>query len=151
MAYITYEELVIRYPVIETKSLIESDVSSYMMHYAEKEVESRLAARYSIPFSAAHPTIKDLCFDMAYYKALFPADPDKAEKIMEALDKRFDRILEGTEKIITGSGFMDPEGAGVDIWSTVEDYHPVFSMLGNEDVLTEIDSSQLYDLADERA
>jgi len=151
MAYITYTELTNRYQVITTWNTSESIVTDDLIYYAEVELNGRLASHFTVPFAAAHPTVKDLTMDMAYYKALVTKDPEKAEKIHDVVIGRIEKIKKGEEYIYTGSGTtILPTGAGEEIWSSTEDYHPVHSMFDAEDPLTRISSEQLYDEAQER-
>jgi len=151
MAYINYTELTNRYQVITTWNTSESIVNSDLIYYAEIELNSRFASHFSVPFSVAHPTVKDLTLDMAYYKALVTKDPEKAEKIHDVVIGRIEKIKEGKEYIYTGSGtYIEPAGSGAEIWSSTEDYHPVHSMLDAEDGHTMISSERLYDEEQER-
>lgn len=152
MSYVTYDEFIIRYPSLSTSS--QDNIEDDLLAYAEVEINGRFASHFSVPFSANHPTVKDLTMDLAYYRQIRLKDPEKAEKIRKDVIGRIDDIKAGKEFIYTGSGTLEFDGSaaiGVDVWSTVENYHPVHSMLDPEDPLTEIDSSQLYDEADERA
>ena len=72
--YITYADLVARYPVIETKYTKDSEVNSHLIYWAEHELNSRLSSHFSVPFSAAHPTVKDLAIDLSYYRPLLSID-----------------------------------------------------------------------------
>lgn len=135
--------------MFDTSSI--SNINSDYIYYAEKEVEARLAPVYSVPFSAAHPTVKDLCIDMAYLRWLRMHKPKDGKIIQESIDDRINRVLDGSEPIITGSGSMEPTASGGDLpGSTTEDYHPAHSMLGAENEYTMISSDRLYDLEDAR-
>ena len=149
MPYITYDDLILRYPIISTWPGSETTVNSDLIYYGEMELNSRLAGHFTVPFSAAHPTIKDLAIDLSYYRAIRLTDPEKADKIKAQVSGRIDAIKAGDEYIYTGSGTTiaaDPDGLGV--WSTNEDYHPVHGMLEPEDSC--IDADRLDDEADER-
>jgi hypothetical protein len=148
--YITYAELVQRYDVIASWGGSEAVVNSALIYYAEMELHSRLASHYSVPFSAAHPTVKDLALDLAYLKALRTRDPQRAKEIEAAVLGRIEAIKSGKEYIYTGSGtVMLPEGAGGEIWSTTRDYHPVHSLLDPEEEV--IDEDRLDAEEDERS
>lgn len=148
MAYITYEELVLRYPLVKkwgSEDANETFVNSYMIYYAEHEVNSRLASHYSTPFSAAHPTVKDLTFDMCKYRMLQDQDPKKASEFAKFVDERIEKLKNGDEYIFTGSDtVISPSGSGTEIWSTVQDYNPTHSMLDEDSQYTLVDSSRLY-------
>jgi len=150
--YITYDELILRYPIIETWNNSQTNVENDLIYYAERELNSRLASHFSVPFSGSHPTVKDLSLDLAYYKALYTKDPGKAKDIKDAVIGRIEDIKEGKEYIVTDSYTTIPPNANttMPIWSTTMDYHPVHSMLGAEDALTGIDSDYIDDLEGER-
>lgn len=149
--YVNYNDVIARYPIIKTWGKSETEVSSDLIYYAEMELNSRFASHFSVPFSGSHPTVKDLAIDLTYYKALITKDPDKAEKIHDAIIGRINEIKEGKELIFTGSDTaIDASGTGQEIWSPLLDYHPVHSMLDEESEYTQIDSSYLDELEDER-
>ena len=149
--YITYADLTARYPVIETKYAKTSEVNSHIIYWAEHELNSRLASQFTVPFSAAHPTVKDLAIDLSYYRTLLTLDPDKAEKFKKAVIGRIDDIKAGNEYIYTDSHtVIAAEGMNDEIWSSTMDYHPTHSMLDAESEYTHISSDRLYDEENER-
>jgi len=149
MPYANYAEAIQRYPLLATWS--QTNVESDLLYFAEMELNSLLASHFTVPFAAAHPTVKDLTIDLAYYRALRMKDPKKAREIREDIKGRIDDIKDGEEYIYTGSGTtIEPSGSGEEIWSTTMDYHPVHSMLDADDSLTMVSSERLQDEADER-
>lgn len=148
--YITYDELIIRYPLINTWSEKESHVNSFIIHYAENEVDQLLAPAYSTPFSAGHATVKDLSFDVCKYKVLMDQDVDKSEKLWSIIIEKIDRLLSGEAQIITDSGALAPTQPGAEIWSNTKDYTPTHSMLDEDNAYTHIDSTMLSDMESER-
>lgn len=147
--YITYAELIERYDTLASWAGSEAAVNSGLIYYAEIELNSRMASHFSVPFSAAHPTVKDLAMDLAYWKAMRTRDPKKATEIEDAVLGRIQAIKDGKEYIYTGSGtIMLPEGAGQEVWSTTMDHHPVHSMLEPEEET--IDPDRLDAEEDER-
>lgn len=147
--YIEYNDLAARYRVFDTSS--NANVSSDTIYYAEKEVEAALAPAYSVPFSAAHPTVKDLCIEMAYVRYMRTRKPKEGRLLDKDLRDRIKRIVSGDEPLITGSGTLEPTATGADLpGSTTEDYYPVHSMLGAENEYTQISSDRLQDLEDTR-
>ena len=151
MPYINYEDVIARYPVLKTWGKSETEVTSDLIYYAEMELNGRLAGHFSVPFSDSYPTVKDLAIDLCYYKALITKDPEKAEKIHDAIIGRIDDINEGKEYIYTGSGTIVPSGAEQEIWSPLLDYYPVHTMLDAESPFTYIDPDLIDDLEDERS
>ena len=151
MSYTDYEEVIIRYPMIKTWAKTEIEVSSDLIYYAEMELNGRLASHFSVPFSASHPTIKDLAIDLTYYNALKTRIPKSAKEIHNVVIGRIDDIKGGKEYIYTGSGTtIAPSAQTAQIWSNLEDYHPVHTMLGAENAFTRVSSGLLEALEDER-
>lgn len=147
--YIGNDDLAARYKAFDTKNAF--NVSSDSIFYAEKEVESLLAPAFTVPFAAAHPTVKDLCIDMVYARFARTNNPKDGGKLHTALLERIQRIKDGVEPISTGSGTLDfTAGDGDSPESTTEDYHPVHSMLGSENEYTAVSSDRLSDLEDNR-
>jgi hypothetical protein len=151
MTYVDYEDVIARYSIIKTWGKSETEVTSDLIYFAEVELNGRLASHFSVPFAVAHPTVKDLTIDLCYYKALVTKDPEKAKLIHDAVIGRINDIKGGKEYIYTGSGTVIPSGAEQEVWSTVKDYHPVHSMLDAESGYTQVDSSLIEDLEDERS
>ena len=152
--YITYDELIVRYPIIATWNGSQSNIENDLIYYAEREINSRLATHYTVPFSAGHPTIKDLCIDLSYYRTLVTKDPEKAEQVKDAVIGRIEDLKSGKEYIMTDSYTMiepSTNRPGGEIWSTLMEFHPVHSMLGAEDSLTVVDSNYLEELENERS
>lgn len=139
--YITYTDITLRYPIIESWGLTESHVNSHLIYYAEKELDSELATAFTVPFSdTTLPIIKDLAIDTCYYRTIITKDPDKVKAFKEELDRRISRLVSGQDKIIALDGtVIEPGSSTQEVWSTTEDYHPVHSMLGAEDSLIDPD------------
>ncbi len=149
--YIVYNDVFFRYPEIAEWSYTEAHVNSNLIYYAEIELNGKLGTHFSVPFSAAHPTIKDLSIDLAYVKGLRMKDPDRAGKIAKFIDGRIQDIRDGKEYIYTDSGTtVNPTAPGQGIWSSTMDYPTVHSMLDEDSKYTRVSSEMLYDLADER-
>ncbi len=152
MSYITYEEVIARYPVIESWGRQAMDVSSDLIYYAEVEINGLLGTHFTVPFGGSHPTIKDLTIDLAYYRAALTKDGDKAERIRKRVMDRIAAIIAGKEAIYTDSGtILGMDTAAVPIWSNVDDYHPAFSMLDAESEYSHVSSAMLEDLEAERS
>ena len=151
MAYVNYDEVVARYPLLESWGKSQTEVNSDLIHYAEVELNSKLGSKFSVPFSDAHPTVKDLTIDLCYYRALRTKDPDKALKLHEIFLGRIDDILSGKEVLYTDSGtIIEADGAEQEVWSNNLDYYPTHTMLDPESEYTQIDPDLIDDLEDER-
>ena len=144
--YIDYDDVVERYPMLKTTignaPALDNDIT-----YAEHELNSRLATHFSVPFSGPHPTIMDICIDLTYYRQIRIKDPDLAEKFKEGILGRIQGLKDSKEYIITDSNTTITVNAtgGNEIWSTVQDYEPTFSMLDADNTYSRVDSSRLYD------
>lgn len=149
--YVTPEEVMARYRVFATNSL--SHITSDAIFYASKEVESRLAKAFTVPFSEAYPTVKDLTIELCYVRYKSAIEPKLGDQLRKRLDARFANILSGVEGLITNSGFIAPSKiSDADLpESTTQDYYPVHSMLGAENEYTQVDPDRLDDLEDERS
>ena len=152
MAYVVLAELLGRYPAITKWGADSSYITDDLIYYAETELNSRFASHFSVPFSAAHPTIKDLTLDLAYYRSLRTTDSKRAKEIHEAVIGRIDKIKAGEEYIYTGSyTTISAETTTQTIWSNTMGYHPVHSMLGTEHEDTHVSSDLLDALESERS
>ena len=132
MAYITYQELLLRYPLVESwGGESETDVASGLIYYAEEELHRRMGTHFAVPFDNAHPAVKDLTIDLSYYRTLRQADPEKAEQIHDSIIGRIEGFKKGDELIITGSGTSIRADSSVGqnrMWSNTGSWHPVFGM-----------------------
>ena len=148
--YVTPQEVVSRYNIFQTGSM--SLVSSDMIYYAAREVESRLSKCFSVPFSADYPTVKDLVIDACFVRYKRMTDPKYGERLEKIFDGRIERIISGTDFIMTDSGYLERSSMnGADTPESIgEDYYSVHSMLGAENEHTRIDEDLLDDLEDER-
>ena len=77
MGYVTYSDCVVRYPILEEWPGANMAVNSHLIYYGEVELNSKLAPKYTVPFSPAPPVIKDLAIDFAYMKSLLYGNDTK--------------------------------------------------------------------------
>jgi phage gp36-like protein len=96
--YIDWSHLSGKYPVI-AKDFDSSLANSYWIPGAENEVNSRLAVRYSVPFSPCPDMVKDLVVDLTYYKMTYRQE--NQDKLKEYLDERFKGLADGTIALVT--------------------------------------------------
>ena len=148
--YTNYDELMVRYPLIKTLTDKQSHIESYFIYYAENAIDEMLAPAYSTPFSAAHPTVRDLSLDYCKYLALLDQDTEKAKIIYDLISGRVDKLLSGEAYIATDSGSIVPSAAADEVWSNTKGYHPTHSMLDESAPETRVDSSMQADLENER-
>jgi hypothetical protein len=145
MTYATYDEVIERYPALARIASTPTRMNSGFIHYAEQELNGRLSSKFTVPFSEAYPTIKDLAIDLTYYRFLLVNEPDKAKAFHDHIISRIDNIKAGKEYIMTASGTIYAQGGGTDIWSTTMDYHPTHSMHDAESAYSLVSSDRLYD------
>lgn len=110
---------------------------------AEAEVDARLAAKYTVPFSPAPYLVKDLCIDLAYYKATIRQESSKA--IKDYIDERFKAILDGSIVLTSSDGVVPVTGNYA--WAS-NSYHSSFGL--DDPVLWRVDSAQVLDIQDAR-
>jgi len=150
--YITYAEVLERYSMLKTWAA-NSPMLNNEIAYAEKQVNGILATHFSTPFSGAHPTIKDICIDLVYYRSLILKDPDQAEKIKPFIEGRFENLKNGKEYIMTDSNTAIGPSATLndEVWTNLEDYHPTFSVLDADNPKSVIDPDRIEAEEDERS
>lgn len=152
MGYITYQELITRFPLIKTKYADSAtDVTSDLIAYAEADLNGRLGSVYATPFNPVPPIVKDLTMNLAYCNFLGTSNPKKAKIVCKLVNERIEAIVEGRVSIATGSGtVLDPANDTGEMWSNVGSYHPTFSMLDAESPYSRVDSGRIWDEEEER-
>lgn len=145
--YITPDELFFKYPSLAKLGAgNKSTVDSYFIAPAEDFLDGRLAGSFGTPFSTGYPIIKELTQMAVYFTAMADRDNKKSKAIEAIFDKRIKMILAGELAITDGTN----SEAIQEIWSNVDDYHPVHSMLDAESEYTQVSSDRLSDEEDER-
>ena len=144
--YIDWKDVVDRYRTLSDKD--STEVGSSFIPYAESEVDGRLAAKFTTPFSNNNLTVKDLCIDITFIKA-GNLSVEETEKLQEAVDAKFERLLNGDELLVITDGTVIGQDIAGTVYSTTQDYHPVFGMGNIEDMV--VSSDQITDEADARS
>ncbi len=154
MAYISYNELIARYPQFtKWHEGNVSLVSSISIYFAEADLNSRLSQGFTVPFTpTAPPVIKDITCDLAYAKMMKGIDPEKYSSFYDDVVDRIDRIISGQDVIVSDSGtqILTSIPAG-EIWSSTMEYHSTHSMLDAESPYTMVSSENLYAAENERS
>ena len=119
------------------------EVQNNLIAMAEADCHSRLSSRFTTPFSTSNLTARDLCVDILYIQTQMTRQPEKAKGLKEYLDMRILDLLEGRSKMIDSSGIAALTAVGDTIWSSTEDYPPVFGV--SDIIKAEPSSGQLYD------
>lgn len=144
--YATWEQLVRRYPAA-AKASSDQDMSDAYIAPAEAEVDSRLASRYTVPFTTVPDLVRSLTIDVAYYKLTIRSDESK--RLGEYLYGKdgdggiFGAIRDG-KVVVDASATPTPNAAWVD-----KEYHSRFGPDNPED--WQPDTDALSDAADERS
>jgi hypothetical protein len=152
LSYITYQELLARYPQFRSwHEGNESLVNSFAIFTAEADMNSRFAKSFTVPFSPTPPVIKDIAYDLAYAKMMRGVDPQKYGAFYNDVVDRIQRFVDGEDALATGSGtIIDTSNPSDAIWSSTMDYHATHSMLDAENTYTMVSSENLYDSEIER-
>jgi len=137
--YIEWEEVVGRYSQINKIGGAES-VGSDFIQYAEAEVDARLSCAYTTPFSEGvytPMTVKDLAIDFTLLKATF--GKEKAwDRLNKMLNERIEMICAGTIGLVLPDGTLLGQ-TGNAIWSSNQEYTPVFGMGDTLDFVVDVD------------
>lgn len=86
-----------------------ADVGSSFIAGAEAEVEARLAARYTVPFSSTPPLVADVCIDLAYVR--MTARQKESEPIYERAMALLKDMVNGTIPLVDASGVLLDQGS----------------------------------------
>lgn len=144
MSLVTATDVLLRYPVMS--SVGSTAVNSTWIVYAENEINGRLGAAFTVPFSSNNQTAIDLIIENTWLRYQQSKNSDLAAALRTAMDTRLARIMDGKEPMILADGtIMNASGGLGDAWSNTSGYHPVFGM-GDETHFL-VDSSQTYDEA----
>lgn len=149
MAIITWTDVINRYPELSKLPDVSSTgVQDNMIALAEGQVHSRLGVKYTVPFSSSNYTAKDLCVDTLFVQQRMAKTPELAKVVKEGLDERVAALLNGAMAMVTSAGSSAATMVGDTVWSSTENYPPVFGM--DEDTAFFVSSSQLTDEEDAR-
>ena len=141
--YINWDDVTGRYQDA-AKLAGDTPMGSYWLERAEHEIDARLAPRYTVPFTPAHPVVQDLCVDLTYFKMII--QQEAAKPVKEYLDERIKGLLNGTI-LLTTSGAALTQGAVA--WSQAEGHHTSFGPDG--ETAWEVSSQWVQDVEDERS
>ena len=148
--YVNYEELILRYPALKDFAKQQpSAVESYLIVFAEAEIDGRLGAGFATPFSESLPVVKDLVFDLCWVKIMFTHQKKQADEMMHSVNSRIGALLDGSMILYDSSGDA-LNSTGAEIWSNVGDWHPTHSMLGHDSEYSHVSSERLEYEKDER-
>lgn len=137
-----YDELS-KLPNVGSASAVASATQTNLLNTAEAYIHGRLAARYAVPFSSNNLTAIDLIVDAVYVQNNMTRQPEKTKLLKDFLDERIKALLEGQAQMAASDGVIVATIGDDVIWSSTENYPPVFGM--SDIVKAEVSSEQLYD------
>jgi hypothetical protein len=143
MAYTNYDEAIIIRPLLESAGINDIEVNSSFIYFAEKEVDGWFAGVFDVPFDPVPPQIKDITINLTYANALWYKDAESAIALKDEILARVKRIKEGEELLTTDSGQLLARNPGQEIWSSNEDYSPVFDTHDYEESFVDVSSARL--------
>jgi len=141
------------YPKIDTTDLTNRQLNQYISD-VDNVINMRLSARYTVPFSSTPPAIGYLSKNLALLEILerpsVKAGGDTPGWILDRKE-HFDKLITGLESgsysLVTNSGDVIGAKSDTIIWSSHENYHPVFTLLDAEE--QQIDTDYIDELRDE--
>ncbi len=143
--YIKWDDVIDRYPELNTLGGAEEISSSYIV-YAEAHVDGMLANHYTIPFSRNNMIIRDLSIDYTYWRAA-RFKFDDATQVKSAYFDTLDMIKAGQLVMIDDAGtIIEQNKKKIGLFSTTESYHSAFGMRNEID--WHFDENQLSDEQD---
>ena len=145
------------YKKIDTTGLTNRELNQYIAD-ADTFINLRLSKRYSTPFATGvnslPPMIKYLSKNLALLEIMSRPSIKSGGDTPGWVQDRRDRIEElltgletGSYTLVTSNGGEVSTKSDSYLWSSSEDYHPIFTLLDSEE--QQIDTDQIDDLEDE--
>ena len=145
---IEYDDIARAHKSVENLSYNADDVNSYHIPYAVAEMHSRLANYYTVPFSSNNWTAKHIAIELTYAR-IAPVKDDQRDKIRQDALDLIQALIDGSASMITDSGdTISLSSSNSPIYSSEEDYHPIFTVDDPEYWVA--DEDKIDDLRDER-
>jgi len=146
MNVLAWTDVLARYDELsKMPNVSSSSVQDSLMNMAEAQVHSRLASRFTTPFSTSNLTAKDLMVDTLYVQAMLTRQPDKVKRLEANINKRIEDLLAGQASMVAMDGTVASVMIGDTIWSSTQNYSPTFGMSDIECAV--VNSLQLNDEA----
>ena len=138
--YINWEDVIDRYPELETIGGADQISSSYIV-YAESFLDSSLASHFATPFSQEIMIVKDLAIDYTFWRAgRFKLE--NAAEVGSLVAGTINELKNGHMIMTDNDGNEIPAVQIVGgIWSSTQSYTPAFGM--DEPVDWGVDSDQI--------
>lgn len=124
--YANWGDLVGRYKKFNSLGAAD-EVNSHYIYYAERELDARLGTHFTTPFSSDNITAKDLTLMLVNVRYHEDTDDKKAKRLREAIEKKFDNLINGVTQMITTTSGNTIIANGSPVYSSTEPYTPTFS------------------------
>lgn len=136
-------------------SFTDTDIDFYIS-FAESEVDAKLAARYTLPFSETPPVVRSIATEKALIKVLdrfftgqTEDENDWRNKRKEECDALLDGIVEGEITLVNNAGtVLGPRADIHNILSSTDIYAPIFDH--GSAILQVVDPDRIQDEEDEK-
>lgn len=133
----------------------DTDMEFYI-RFAESEVDAKLAARYTLPFSETPPVIRSIATEKALIKVLdrfFTGQTEDENDWRNVRKKECDALLQGIVDgeitLVNSAGtVLGPRADIHSILSSTNNYTPTFSH--GSSIVEEVDPDRIQDEEDER-
>lgn len=143
-------------PLVASLTSVTSEQILLEVGKAQSFIDSKLAKRFSVPFSSAPPLVVSLCTDISLYyiltKRLYASDRMYDERMVSGLERAFDvldSLADGSMTMVDSSGAAVTETmAHAATWSNTKDYEETFHEGDFE--LTIRDDDKLDNIYDDR-
>ncbi len=137
-------DVLARYPSLSRVDSDAARVDSAWIAPAELELDAKLGAYFTAPFTPTNLTAKDLTVDLVYARWQRPHDGKKAKAIQDAIEARIEALIAGREVMVLDDGTqLAASGGGGAAFSNTANYHPIF---GHGDTLAfRVDSDMVND------
>lgn len=149
MSSVSWDELLRRYGEMATLPNVSSaSVQTFILNMAEAAVTSRLAAKYTTPFSSNNYTAHDLIIDMVFVQNMTARQPEKAKALKDSVDERITALLDGSAVMVDSNGAVLLSGVADTVWSNTSTHRHTFGVGAIEDAC--VSHNALQDEAAER-
>lgn len=144
--YINWDDVVDRYPEIDTLGDSGAVTSTYIV-YAEAYTDGMLQSHFTPPFSSNNVVVRDLTIDCVYWRA-GRHTLENAETVREEYFETIKMLKTGDLNMLDESGNQAGIRTGSAIYSTTASYHSSFGIDDPTNYM--VDSGAIVDIQDAR-
>lgn len=141
--YVEWDDVIRRYSQLSRLNRGSVELNDSFIAPAERELDSRLAGFFTVPFSTTNQTAIDLVIDITFYRAGLGKEKDRTV-LKKDLDNRINMLKDGEAAMMISStnGTITAEfSGGRTPWSDTQDFIPAFGHGPFEEYI--VDSSQI--------